>query len=115
MSVIDTNTEIETIELSETEGTWIVRGTTDIDTASAHVVRLIVDKAGSDAEVVGAEVIALVEASKTAQTSDLWYFLDDGGHDPVLRLMGPRGAQAAGCSHEFFVGVLFGAHVQASQ
>lgn len=107
---------IEAIDLGEDGGVWIVRGTTDVDTAIAYVVRLVVDQVGSDAEDVGVEILELADAAKRAQVADLWYFLDDGVHDPQLRLMHIQSAQDGGHGQELFDGVLFGlAHVKATR
>lgn len=115
MCAIDTNTGIDAIELGEDGGAWIVRGTTDIDTAIAHVVRLIVDQLGSDAEDVGTEILALSKAAETAQVADLWHFHDDV-YPPQLRLAHIQTTQAGGHGLELFDGVRFGPdHVRATR
>lgn len=96
--------QLEAIELGDDGGQWIVRGTTHIDTAVVTVVRLLVDQIGSEPETLGTEVVALVEAAKTAQVERHWYFVDDGIHDPVLRASTYRNEQTG----KTFMGVLLG-------
>lgn len=108
--------QIDALELGEEGGAWIVRGTTDVDIAIAHVVRLVVDQLGGDDGDVGAEIVALTKAAEIAQVADLWYFLEDGEHDPLLRRMHIQTAREGGHGQELFAGVLLGlAHVQATR
>ena len=106
-----TQNQIEAIELGEDGGAWIVRGTTDVDTAIAYVVRLVVDQLGGDDGDVGAEIVVLAKAAEIAQVADLWYFLEDGEHDPLLRLMHIQTAQEGGHGQELFAGEIGRAHV----
>lgn len=96
-------TQLEAIELGDDGGQWIVRGTTNIDTAIVTIVRLLADQLDGDHEYLGNEVATLVEAAKTAQAESHWYLFDDGVHEPVLRL-----AEYDHVDTLTFTGVLFG-------